>query len=419
MCTQDGAYAGRASVRMPLCDRVALASYLPLNPLASAVNPDSDVKSSLPLPTEHEHKVPPSLVLRTGSATETERNGRWRRCRCEGPSVGPSLRYRLLVRATKVEVPLRFTAERLPWRGKIKMEWLCREADLDHAEWIKIGCVREGEEARELTEWSVPAWPGSQIVTPSSVRSGRVKVRTAAGSDGVGCGGGLRLRGSTRGNFTAERAGQMMTVERRFSSSPAEFSEKMEQHLGKAIMDPDGALVWKQPGGDARIVMYSEDQCVKVIGRPNQVRQLAVILAPYTEAMEQAGGHHLAPSYSERLPEQDHQRSTSRSRPSEVFAPNVAPLSEPTPTGEGPPAVVQDPGAAPEAKGEEGHLHVATQAFEPQGQGELALQQGSSVQVVLDPEAGVKSQDRWVYGRLEDSGLCGWFPLSHSVRAQV
>ncbi|CAE8647886.1 unnamed protein product, partial [Polarella glacialis] len=176
----DGAYAGRASVRMPLCDRVA----------------------PLPLRGPERRPFAPVGVLRF--------------------SISPE--------------------------GKIKMEWLCREADLDHAEWIKIGCVREGEEARELTEWSVPAWPGSQIVTPSSVRSGRVKVRTAAGSDGVGCGGGLRLRGSTRGNFTAERAGQMMTVERRFSSSPAEFSEKMEQHLGKAIMDPDGALVWKQPG---------------------------------------------------------------------------------------------------------------------------------------------------------------------------
>ena len=35
--------------------------------------------------------------------------------------------------------------------------------------------------------------------------------------------------------------------------------------------------------GDARIVMFGEDRCIKVIGRPNQVRSLIMIVAPHTE----------------------------------------------------------------------------------------------------------------------------------------
>merc|ERR1712232_819497 len=58
---------------------------------------------------------------------------------------------------------------------------------------------------------------------------------------------------------------------------------------GKSTMEPDGAFVWKQAEGEARIVMYSEDKRVKIIGRPNQVRSLVVIVAPFTEAQPTLG----------------------------------------------------------------------------------------------------------------------------------
>lgn len=281
--------------------------------------------------------------------------------------------------------------------GKMKVEWLCRQAELEDQEWIKIGCLRQSADA-QLTEWSVPSWRGNQPIPPSSSRTGRVKVRTAGGSDG---GGGLRLRASNRAP-APERAGQLLTVERRFSGAADQFCDKMEQHLGKATVEPDGAFVWKQPGGDARIIMYAEDRRVKVVGRQNQVRNLVVIVAPYTEA--QPG---LGPSGRQQQgagPLHGDQLSTAAYAPSD-FDPE------------------QDRAAASDAVPDfdqgrispGGQLRRAEEEFETQGQGELGLKHGDVVRISHDPEGeNGGSQDRWVYGRNEATGACGWFPLSHT-----
>jgi len=275
--------------------------------------------------------------------------------------------------------------------GKVSLEWLCQEGDLEPAEWMKIGSLRQEGEA-ELTEWNAPSVSGNQNVPPSGSR-GRVKVRTAAGSDGPGAGGGLRLRNAKTAQ--PERAGQLTTVERSFTMSPDELSSKIEQSMGKANVEPDGALVWKQSSSDARIIMYREDLSIKVVGRPNQVRSLVLIVAPYTEAPKGIGLEH----------------SEARRAPSEAFVPLVSTNPDPGPEKNG-----SSPAPADEKTetGEEGRLHVAGQDFEPQGQGELGLNAGDVVRVKLDPEAGA-SQDRWVFGRNEASGQTGWFPLSHVV----
>mmetsp|Transcript_81378 Transcript_81378/g.143637 ORF Transcript_81378/g.143637 Transcript_81378/m.143637 type:complete len:552 (-) Transcript_81378:84-1739(-) len=318
----DAAYGSRASVRMPLSDKVA------------------------PLPLRGPEKRPflPVGVLRFSYGAE----------------------------------------------GKVSLEWLCQEADLEPAEWMKIGCLRQEGEV-ELTEWNVPSVSGNQNVPPTAGR-GRVKVRTSAGSDGPGAGGGLRLRNS-KTQAQPERAGLLTTVERSFTLTPEELSGKIEQQMGKASVEPDGALVWKQPSSEARIIMYKEDQSIKVVGRPNQVRSLVLIIAPYTEAPKGIGFN----------------SGEARRAPSEAFAPPVSPNkgSEPVVTAKNADEKIQE-------KGEEGRLHVAALNFEPQGQGELGLSSGDLVRVTMDPEAGT-CQDRWVFGRIEASGQCGWFPLSHVV----
>mmetsp|Transcript_89106 Transcript_89106/g.229967 ORF Transcript_89106/g.229967 Transcript_89106/m.229967 type:complete len:558 (+) Transcript_89106:52-1725(+) len=282
---------------------------------------------------------------------------------------------------------LRFT---FAGEGKMKVEWLCRKAELQGAEWVKIGSLRQPAD-QKLTEWAVPAWPGNQPIPPSSTRTGRVKVRTAGGSDG---GGGLRLRNKENNCSPPERAGQLLSVERRASGTPEEFAAKVEHHLGKATVEADGSLVWKQPNGDARIVLYGADRCVKVIGRPNQVRSLVVLVSPYTEAAAGLGryGPNAAPP------------------PSEAYAPVANGGDGGTATDE-----EQKDGVAPQsAAAPGGQLRVAQHAFEAEGQGELELAPGDAVCVTDDPTGG-NDQDRWVYGRSEVSSQCGWFPLSHTV----
>eukprot|EP00439_Symbiodinium_sp_Y106_P006631 s3550_g1.t1 len=229
----DAAYCARAVVRMPLCDRVA------------------------PLPLRGPERRPfnPVGVMRFTYSSE----------------------------------------------GKMKVEWLCEEADLDPAEWAKIGCLRKEGEANvepQLTEWRMPSWQPQTSVPPSATRPGRIKVRTTAGSDGPGCGGGLRMRArhqamqassecrakSVTISLSHLQAGTLQVVERTFACTVDDFIAKMDLQLGKASVDPDGAKVWKQPSSEARVLLYSEDKVVKVIGRPNQVRSLVVIIAPHTEA---------------------------------------------------------------------------------------------------------------------------------------
>jgi hypothetical protein len=332
----DAAYAGRSNVRMPLCDRV---SPLPLRA------------------PEHRPLV----------------------------SVGV----------------LRFLFSE---GGKMKIEWLCRQAELEHPEWVKIGCLRQtGNGPAEpplLTEWTVPAISGNQPIPPSSTRTGRVKVRTAGGSDG---GGGLRLR-SNKMAPTPERAGQLLMVERRFNGTSEQFCEKMEQHLGKATVEADGAFVWKQPGGEARIMMYGEDRRVKVVGRPNQVRSLVVIVAPFTEAQQGYGPAVSRPDGPGPLP--------NGRLPSDAYAPGGNEETEAIDERQAELPQDNSPAETSICK----QLRYAIQAFEPEGQGELALRQGETVRVAHDPEGEHgDSQDRWVYGRSEESAESGWFPLSHTL----
>jgi hypothetical protein len=235
----------------------------------------------------------------------------------------------------------------------------------------------------------------------------------------------LRLR-STKVGPALERSGQLLMVERRFNGLADQFCENMENHLGKATVEADGALVWKQPGGEARIMMYAEDKRVKVVGRPNQVRSLVVIVAPFTEAQQGYGPAISRPDGPGLLP---HGRL-----PSAAYAPDGLEETETHQDGAGNRAEdgmqqgANNLGAEEEELQQEENslslaetsickqLRYAIQAFEPQGQGELALGDGEAVRVVHDPEGEHGSgQDRWVYGRSETTGQTGWFPLSHTA----
>lgn len=288
----------------------------------------------------------------------------------------------------------------------MRVDWLCRQDDLDCFEWVKLGCVRLDSEA-ELSEWSMPSWAGAQQTLPSSLRSARMKVRTAGGSDG---GGGLRVQ-SQRSSITSEKAGQLVAIERRFSSEPSHFCELLEQRLGKAAVEPDGTFVWKPPGSEARVIMYRDDRRVKVVGRPNQVRSLVVIVAPYTEALTSLG---LAGSWPHG-PAAEQAAAAARKQSSENGDSGAADVLLPGAVGGGAgDCLGQMVGA-----GAVWQYRVATLLFEPQDPTELKLEPGAVVCVTLDPDAncgaGGAPEDRWVYGCDKASGCSGWFPLSHTV----
>lgn len=284
--------------------------------------------------------------------------------------------------------------------GKMKIEWLCSQAELDNSEWLKIGSLRQGD-GTALTEWTAPSGPGGASAPATGLRTGRVKVRTAGGSDG---GGGLRLRPAAT-KAAPERAGQLLTVERRFLGSVDQFCAKMEEHLGKATVEEDGTYVWKQPGGDARIAMHADDKRVKVIGRTNQVRSLVVIVSPFTEAQPTLGA-------TERpagppLPD--------GRAPSAAYAPE-RPETGQVATEES--TVQSTPSAEVNTEEVNGQTRVAAQDFEAQDESELGLTQGEFVVITHDPEADqANAEDRWAYGRRETNGQVGWFPLSHTKPA--
>ncbi|OLP80215.1 hypothetical protein AK812_SmicGene39403 [Symbiodinium microadriaticum] len=290
--------------------------------------------------------------------------------------------------------------------GKMKVEWLCEEADLDPAEWAKIGCLRKEGEANvepQLTEWRMPSWQPQTSVPPSATRPGRIKVRTTAGSDGPGCGGGLRMRARHQASF--ERAGTLQVVERTFACTVDEFIAKMDLQLGKASVEPDGAKVWKQPSSQsltARVAVTRKTDLRSplpptVIGRPNQVRSLVVIIAPHTEAPKKCSLNNLA-------------EPKPRPSPSAAFTPKAT-------AGEGGEKAPEAPSSPTEPAIPEGQLFTAAQEFHAVGQGELGLNIGDVVRLLMDPQVGTGQENVSAVEKMNVLEASSWaVPVDNTVQ---
>jgi len=275
----------------------------------------------------------------------------------------------------------------------MKIEWLCKEGELEIADWIKIGSVRLGD-TESLTEWKVPTLPSGPLLA-GVTRGARVKVRTQAGSDG---GGGLRVAGAMNQRTTPlERAGQIVEVHRKFGANwdMKNFCEKMAKQCGESSLQDNGVVIWKNPTNDARIEMHEEDRKITVVGKPNQVRSLIVFVSQFTEA---------CPGLAQTATST--QQGYTRQAPGSAFAPQAAQetqgaseSAEKTGEAQNGPAV--------------GQLRVAHMDFEAEGSGELSIKVGEKARVTYD-EPGSESESRWIYGRNEVSGECGWFPLDHT-----
>mmetsp|Transcript_58917 Transcript_58917/g.140625 ORF Transcript_58917/g.140625 Transcript_58917/m.140625 type:complete len:570 (+) Transcript_58917:139-1848(+) len=294
---------------------------------------------------------------------------------------------------------------------KMAVEWICQPADLDLSEWVKIGCVRAAASG-ELSEWAVPPTTSSlgQPNTAKAFRGGRVKIRSSGGSDAVV----VTRVCPNRIAPPLERAGAHISVDRQVTSME-KLVAIMDQHLSKAVVENDGAMVWHHNGGEAKVVVNIAEKSVKVMGRSKQVCNLVVMLNPVTDAVATFG----------KLP----RHTTSRVAP--VALPSI-PRANGTEAPEAQAAVASttseivatsaDTGSIATATahvGSQGEHRLVCQTFDSVGDGELALDQGDKVVIVHDPEAcNASTSDRWVYGKNEANGACGWFPLSHTMEVE-
>jgi hypothetical protein len=293
-----------------------------------------------------------------------------------------------------------FSGEEDKKKNQMKVEWLCRQGELEVADWMKIGSVRQNEKA-SLTEWIVPTLPVGPMLTGLG-RGARVKVRTQGGSDG---GGGLRMAGAMAQRTTPlERAGQIVEVHRRFSANwdMQSFCDKMEKQCGQSTIQDNGVVTWRNPTNDARIEMHEEDRKITVVGKPNQVRSLIVFVSQFTEA---------CPGLVQSNP-----NTASNPRSSNGY--NNAPGSAFAPAGqtnadESTQESTANADKAADSGPAVGQLRVAHMEFVAEGAGELSLQVDETARVTYD-EPGAENESRWVYGRSEKSGECGWFPLDHT-----
>lgn len=289
-------------------------------------------------------------------------------------------------------------------KAQMKVDWLCRQGELESADWVKIGTVRLEEKA-QLTEWNVPSLPVGPMLS-SLGRGVRVKVRTQGGSDG---GGGLRMAGAiTQRSTPLERAGQIVEVHRRFSANwdMQGFCDKMEKQCGQSTIQDNGVVTWRNPTNDARIEMHEEDRKITVVGKPNQVRSLIVFVSQFTEACPGLG-QNSSPNVA------NVNRSGYNNAPGSAFAP-AGQLSGDDVQQE----TVTDNNQNESENGPAmGQLRVAHMDFEAEGTGELTLKVDETVRVTFD-EPGADSESRWVYGKNEVSGECGWFPLDHTKQVE-
>mmetsp|Transcript_13481 Transcript_13481/g.22206 ORF Transcript_13481/g.22206 Transcript_13481/m.22206 type:complete len:584 (-) Transcript_13481:132-1883(-) len=283
----------------------------------------------------------------------------------------------------------------------MKVEWLCRQAELEPTDWLKIGSIRV-DDKMPLTEWIVPSLPISPMMA-GAARGARVKVRTQGGSDG---GGGLRMARGVVRSTPLERAGQIVEVHRRFSSNwdTQVFCDRMEKQCGQSTLQPDGTVTWKNPTNDARIEMHEEDRKITVVGKPNQVRSLIVFISQFTEA---------CPGLASAAPTAPF--PSSRNAPGSAFAPtdqgnNVDNTADDPESADNQKKSDEEEGAGPAV----GQLRIAHIDFVAEGSGELTLMKDELARVTYDDPSGGDQESRWVYGKSEKSGECGWFPLDHT-----
>jgi hypothetical protein len=302
-------------------------------------------------------------------------------------------------------------------------------------EWLKIGCIRQ-DAGKELTEWTQPVWTGPPISRTrpqvggapdrgdrggyqgggergprqpeerGGVRQpGRVNTRTAGGSGEKF----VRAKPRTAGEVSQENP---ITVQREFDGSLTEFRDQIEKCMGSQqganIIEDEQGLVWTNLNDKSgRIEMKAGSRRVYIQGKVHQVRSLCTIVAPFV--------HHVGDGLSSvagRARTGSRQESKAGSKhtgtPSQVYQPSVVPSAIYAPSA----SYTTNSNVTRGNAQAESTMRVAIKAFVPEGQTELALDQGDHVTITYDPEQG--SANRWVYGLNETSQARGWFPLSYT-----
>eukprot|EP00929_Paragymnodinium_shiwhaense_P000994 TRINITY_DN101206_c0_g1_i1.p1 TRINITY_DN101206_c0_g1~~TRINITY_DN101206_c0_g1_i1.p1 ORF type:complete len:588 (+),score=76.56 TRINITY_DN101206_c0_g1_i1:675-2438(+) len=351
----DIAYSGKSTVRLPLCDRV----------------------SPLPLRAAEGRPFRPLGVVRvTFKAGSIQKAAQGQRRQFAQPQ-----------------------AESQPHSSADlkSVEWLCKNSDLELPEWVKIGAIRQGDANARLTDWTMTSLEKAQALQQSTSRTGRVRIRTAGGSEAMAAGQRQGIR--TNKNGAEERAGQLMTVERQLAGSTNidDMVQKLQLHFGTPVDDVDGTKTWKQADDDSRIALDVAERRVKIVGRHNKVRSLVLLISPYTEAARplMSNGENIIRKTSSQYP-----------TPSAAFAPAVS--------ADAKVAVSALPVSSAVSNCTSGQRRKIKHAFAAEEQGELSLALGAVVQILQDPDADDGNDlNRWVYGKNEAQEQCGWFPLSH------
>jgi len=375
----DAIYVGRYGVRMPLCDRVSPA----------------------PLKKPENRPFKPLGVVR---------------CHYQKGEQGADLQ---------------------------SLERIASTESLQNHEWLRIGCIRRDAGA-PLTEWTQPVWTGpptgrsrpqggppggpdrgsdrggyqgdrggpvQREAERGGVRQpGRVNIRTAGGS------GEKFVRSKPR---SADQVSQenTITVQREFNGSLAEFRDQIEKCMGSQqganIVEDEERLVWTNPNDKSgRIEMKAGSRRVYIQGKAHQVRSLCMTVAPFVSHVGD-GNSSIAGTARTGSRQGSRAGSEHNGAPSQVFAPSLCPSAIYAPSAVHSATSYTTNSTRGGAQAEPTR-RVASKAFVPEGQGELALEAGDHVTVTHDPEQGEANSHRWVHGLNETSQARGWFPLSYT-----
>jgi len=306
--------------------------------------------------------------------------------------------------------------------GEMKeVEWLCDKNELDGPTWLKIGSVRR-DAGTPLTEAVMPAYKGERaprkcttsLTTITARNPGQVRLRTRGGSDGP-----IRVRRDPQKPLDREK---QVTVEREFEGDVNSFREQIEQSLGNegALTEIEpGIACWRQSGDDgARIEFKATNHRVYIIGKAFQIRTLLNVIAPFAKEL---GESVRSIPGTARSAGTSHRAGSEYGGNSSVYAPSAvyAPSSVFAPSQVYAASATSFTGSVRDGQNSAPTRRIATRTFEPQAQGELALNVNDCVTVTHDPEEGQLNLHRWVYGLNENSKQRGWFPFSHTKPVQV
>jgi hypothetical protein len=190
----------------------------------------------------------------------------------------------------------------------------------------------------------------------------------------------------------------------------AKIIEKLGQENWTFNKNDEFLTVEKAGGGGAKISFKARSRRVFITGKQHQVRSVLTVIQSFARGVGETARSTTGTLRTHHTRRSGAGYETSSIAPSNVYAPTATGSAAPSHRS------ATSVGASSVTTVNQYTDRVATQAFQAEEAGELALAIGDKLTITDDPDAVSSNHNtsRWVFGENRTTQTTGWFPFSHT-----